>query len=97
MKRQIYLDHSATTYVKKEVLDEMLPYFNKEYGNASSSYYFGQTAKKAIEEARKKVAEYINCKTEEIYFTSGGSEADKLALFGIAKANKHKGNHIITS
>lgn len=97
MKRQIYLDHSATTYVKNEVLDEMLPYFNKEYGNASSSYYFGQTAKKAIEEARKKVAEYINCKTEEIYFTSGGSEADNLALFGIARANKHKGNHIITS
>ena len=97
MKRQIYLDHSATTYVKKEVLDEMLPYFNKEYGNASSSYYLGQTAKKAIEEARKKVAEYINSKPEEIYFTSGGSEADNLALFGIARANKHKGNHIITS
>ena len=97
MKRQIYLDHSATTYVKKEVLDEMLPYFNKEYGNASSSYYFGQTAKKAIEEARKKVADYINCKPDEIYFTSGGSEADNLALFGIARANRYKGNHIITS
>lgn len=59
--------------------------------------FFGQTAKKAIEEARKKVADYINCKPDEIYFTSGGSEADNLALFGIARANRYKGNHIITS
>lgn len=59
--------------------------------------FFGQTAKKAIEEARKKVAEYINCRPEEIYFTSGGSEADNLALFGIAKTNNYRGNHIITS
>lgn len=92
-----YFDHAATTYVKEEVLKEMLPYFSLQYGNASSIYSIGRKSKKAIEEAREKVAKAINSKTKEIYFTSCGSEADNLALKGIAYANKEKGKHIITS
>lgn len=92
-----YFDHAATTYVKEEVLKEMLPYFSFEYGNASSIYSIGRKSKKAMEEAREKVAKAINSKTKEIYFTSCGSEADNLALKGIAYANSKKGKHIITS
>lgn len=92
-----YFDHSATTYVKEEVLKEMLPYFTFEYGNASSIYSIGRKSKKAIEEARRRVAYAINSKQKEVYFTSCGSEADNLALKGIAYANKNKGKHIITS
>lgn len=97
MNKIKYFDHSATTYVKEEVLKEMLPYFSVEYGNPSSMYSIGRRAKKAKEEARKEVARVINCKPEEIYFTSCGSESDNLAIKGIAYANKYKGNHIITS
>ena len=97
MKKIIYFDHAATTYVKEEVLKEMLPYFNLEYGNASSSYIIGRGAKKAIKEARNRVARAICANPKEIYFTSGGSESDNLAIKGIAYANKDKGNHIITS
>lgn len=92
-----YFDHAATTAVKEEVLKEMLPYFSIEYGNASSLYSLGRNAKRAKEEARIKVANALNCKTSEIYFTSCGSESDNLAIKGIAYANKNKGNHIITS
>lgn len=92
-----YFDNSATTRVKEEVLREMLPYLSVEYGNASSIYSIGRNAKRAIEEARKRVASLINCKPEEIYFTSCGSESDNTALKGIAYANKNKGKHIITS
>ncbi len=95
--RTIYLDHSATTAVKREVLNEMIPYFNIEYGNASSIYSIGRTGKRAIEHARCQVAQAINCKPYEIYFTSCGSESDNLAIKGFAYANKSRGNHIITS
>ena len=95
--KEIYVDHNATTYVREEVLEEMLPYFCKEFGNASSNYSIGRRAKQAIEDARKKIALCINAKPCEIYFTSSGTEADNLALRGIVHANKDKGNHIITS
>lgn len=95
--KEIYVDHNATTYVREEVLEEMLPYFNLEFGNASSSYSIGRRAKQAMDEARNKVAKAINAKSEEIYFTASGSEADNLVLRGIAYANREKGNHIITS
>jgi cysteine desulfurase len=93
----IYLDNAATTPVRKEVLEEMTPYFSKKYGNASSLYSLGREANKALQEARTRVADVINAMPEEIYFTSGGSEADNTALKGIAFANKDKGNHIIVS
>ena len=93
----IYLDNAATTRIKTEVLNEMMPYLTKEYGNASSLYSIGRQSKRAIEKARKQVAELINCNPNEIYFTAGGSESDNTALKGFAYANKNKGNHIITS
>lgn len=93
----IYLDNSATTRIKTEVLNEMMPYLTTDYGNASSLYSIGRRAKKAIETARKQVAELINCNPHEIYFTGSGSESDNTALKGFAYANKEKGNHIITS
>ena len=92
-----YFDHAATTGVKEEVLKEMLPFFSIEFGNPSSIYGPGRQAKRAIEEARERVAHAINAKPKEIYFTACGSESDNLAIKGIAKALKNKGNHIITS
>ena len=92
-----YFDNSATTKVKEEVFREMIPYLSLEYGNPSSIYSIGRSAKRAIDEARKRVASLINCKPEEIYFTSCGSESDNMAIKGIAYANKNKGKHIITS
>lgn len=97
MDKIIYLDHAATTAVRKEVLDEMLPYFSEKYGNPSSIYSIGTEAKEALESAREKVAISLNAEPEEIYFTSCGSESDNLALKGVALANRNKGNHIITS
>lgn len=97
MKRVVYVDHSATTYVKKEVLNEVLPYFTEKYGNASSVYSKGVESKEAIDKARKQVSNALGCKESEVYFTAGGSESDNLALLGIARANKGKGNHIITT
>lgn len=93
----IYFDHAATTYVKPEVLEAMLPYFTEKYGNASSVYSIGRESKKAIEESRDKVAAAIGAQSREIYFTGSGSEADNWAIKGVAYANKAKGNHIITS
>lgn len=93
----IYFDNSATTRIKTEVLYEMMPFLTTEYGNASSLYSIGRNAKKTIEKARKQVAELLNCKPDEILFTSGGSESDNLALKGFVYANIQKGNHIITS
>lgn len=93
----IYLDNSATTRIDDRVLEEMLPYLKSNYGNASSLYSLGRESKKAIEDARDKVAKILNCKSSEIYFTSGGSESDNTAIKGIARANRKKGNHIITS
>lgn len=92
-----YFDNSATTRIKKEVLEEMFPYLSVEYGNPSSIYSIGRNAKRAIEKSRKRVASLINCKPEEVYFTSCGSESDNTALKGIAYKNKEKGKHIITS
>lgn len=92
-----YFDNSATTRIKEEVFKEMIPYLSLEYGNPSSIYSIGRNSRRAIEEARKRVASLINCKPEEIYFTSCGSESDNMALKGIAYANKDKGKHIITS
>lgn len=92
-----YFDNSATTRIKEEVLSEMFPYLTREYGNPSSLYSIGRKAKRGIEESRKKVAHLINCKPEEIYFTSCGSESDNTALKGIAYAKQDMGRHIITS
>lgn len=92
-----YFDNSATTRVKEEVLNEMLPFLSIEYGNPSSMYGIGRSAKRAIEEARKRVASLINCKPEEIYFTSCGSESDNTALKGVADKYNKKGKYIITS
>ena len=92
-----YFDNSATTRIKEEVLTEMFPFLSREYGNPSSLYSIGRKSKRAIEEARKRVASLINCNSEEIYFTSCGSESDNTALKGIAYANQNKGKHIITS
>lgn len=93
----IYCDHSATTKVKKEVFNEMIPYYMNQYGNASSLYSVGRDAKYAITQARRRVARAINASAQEIYFTSCGSESDNLALKGFCHANKQKGKHIITS
>ena len=93
----IYFDNSATTKIKTEVLNEMMPFLTTEYGNASSLYSIGRKSKRAIENARKQVAALIGCNSNEIFFTAGGSESDNLALKGYAYSNKEKGNHIITS
>ena len=95
--RRIYLDHAATTPTHPEVVKAMLSYFTDAFGNPSSIYSYGQEAKAAIEKARSKVAEFIGARDEEIVFTSGGTEADNFALKGVAYANEHKGNHIITT
>lgn len=96
-KKQIYVDHSATTAVRKEVIDEMTPYFSLNYGNPSSIYYIGRESKKAIDTARDRVAKAINADSREIYFTGSGTESDNWAIKGVAYASKKKGNHIITS
>ena len=93
----IYLDNSATTKLDKEVLKEMLPYLQENYGNPSSAYRIGRENKVIIESVRKKVAGILNANADEIYFTSGGSESDNMALKGVAFANQDKGKHIITS
>jgi len=94
---RIYLDHAATTPTRPEVVKAMLPYFTDAFGNPSSIHSYGQEAKGAVEEARTKVAELIGARSEEIVFTSGGTEADNFALKSVAYANEHKGNHIITT
>ena len=95
--RRIYLDHAATTPTRPEAVEAMLPYFTDGFGNPSSIYSYGQEARGAIEEARTRVAELIGARSEEIVFTSGGTEADNSALKGVAYASEHKGNHIITT
>ena len=93
----VYFDNAGTTKLDEEVLQKMMPYLKDNYGNASSIYKLGRESKKAIEESRETIAKILNCKPNEIYFTAGGSESDNTAIKGIARANRKKGNHIITS
>ena len=95
--RQVYLDYSATTPVKEEVLKEMLPYFTEKFGNASSLYAPGLESKKAIDRARDQVAGLIGADPSEIIFTGCGSESDNWVLEGVADQYVKKGNHIITT
>lgn len=95
--KKVYLDHGATTRLNPEVLETMMPYFLDLYGNPSSIHYFGREVRKGIEEAREKVAAAIGAEPREIVFTSGATEADNIAVRGIARALQAKGNHIITS
>ena len=95
--RNVYLDYSATTPVKEEVLKEMIPYFTEKFGNPSSLYDKGLESKAAVGHAREQLASLINADPKEIYFTAGGTEADNWAVFGVADKLKDKGNHIITT
>ena len=95
--RNVYLDYSATTPVKEEVMQEMIPYFTEKFGNPSSLYDKGLESKDAITTAREQVASLINAKPAEIFFTAGGTEADNWVIFGVADKLKEKGNHIITT
>lgn len=97
MKRTVYLDNNATTYMKKEVLEAMLPYYTDDFGNASSKFYeVGRRAEAVVHSSREKIAKILGAKTNEIYFTGSGCESDNWAIKGIADAYKNKGNHIIT-
>ena len=95
--KTVYLDHAATTYVKPEVLEEMMPYFTQKFGNPSGFYSLSRETAIAVDKARLQVANGINADRSEIYFTGGGSEADNWAVKGVALANRNKGNHIITT
>ena len=95
--RKIYLDHAGTTVMHPDVLKAMKPFFNQRFGNPSSIHSVGREAEKTMNDNRKKIAEFLSAGSEEIIFTSGGTESDNLALKGIAFANKDKGKHIITS
>ncbi|MGN0262125.1 MAG: cysteine desulfurase NifS [Eggerthellaceae bacterium] len=95
--KQIYLDNASTTPVRSEVLEAMIPYFSEEFGNPSSIYPLGQRASCAVSQAREGIAALIGAKPQEIFFTSGGSEADNWALKGYARANRKRGSHIITT
>lgn len=95
--RNVYLDYSATTPVKKEVLEAMLPFFSEDFGNPSSAYSLGEYTKSALSNARENIANVLNAKVNEVFFTSSGTEADNWAIKGVADALKSKGNHIITS
>ncbi|BEP28961.1 cysteine desulfurase NifS [Helicovermis profundi] len=97
MTKKLYLDYSATTPVKKEVLDAMIPYFTEVFGNPSSIHKFGRDAKAIVASSREKIANLINSRADEVYFTGGGSESDNWAIKGVMRANKKKGNHIITT
>lgn len=97
MNKTIYLDNAATTQVYPEVLEAMIPYFTEYYGNPSAIYTFAEEGKRAVDKARRTVAELIHAKPEEIYFTGGGSESDNWALKATAEAYAAKGKHIITS
>lgn len=97
MSRAVYMDYSATTFVKPEVLEEMMPFFTNKFGNPSSFYGISREVRIEVDKARARVAKALNCEPNEVYFTGGGSEADNWAIKGIAFAHKNKGNHIITS
>ena len=93
----IYMDHAATTPMRPEVLEAMLPYFSSDFGNPSSIYTVGQEARKAVDDARERIAHLIGARMSEIVFTSGGTESDNAALKGVAFALRSLGNHIITT
>lgn len=93
----IYLDYNATTPVAEEVFEAMVPYLRDNFGNPSSNHVFGRVNKEAIVNARSQIATLLGCSPEEIVFTSGGSESNNNAIKGVAWANRHRGNHIITS
>ena len=95
--RQVYLDNSATTPLDEHVFEAMRPYYTEEFGNASSIHSWGQRARSAVEDARAQVAELIGAKTNEVVFTSGGTESNNTALRGVASRNRAKGNHIVTT
>lgn len=97
IKTPIYFDHAATTPLDKEVLNKMLPYFSEVFGNPNSQHVFGRESVKAVDNARDTIAKIINCKPNELYFTSGGTESDNWALRGIAGAYADKGKHLIIS
>ncbi|NLE69882.1 MAG: cysteine desulfurase NifS [Clostridiales bacterium] len=94
---RIYLDNAATTAMHEQVLEKMLPYFRSHYGNPSSIYATGRDARKAVEEARRKVANAINATAAEVYFTSGGTESDNWAIKGYATAHANRGKHLIST
>ena len=96
-KRRLYMDYAATTPVKPEVLEAMMPYYTTYFGNASSFHQFGREAKEGLDKGRAQVASLINADPREVYFTNGGSESDNWALKATAEAYKNKGKHIITS
>jgi len=96
-KKFIYVDHAATTPVREEVFEAMIPFFRESFGNASSIHGMGQEARKYLDQSREKVATALNCRASEVVFTSGGTESDNAALKGAAFALKETGNHIITS
>ena len=93
----VYLDNGASTMVDPKVVKVMMPYFNEKYGNASSTHNFGHDSKDALEKARKVIAKTINASSDEIIFTSGGTESNNMTLKGVAFTNKDRGNHIITT
>lgn len=97
MEKMIYLDNAATTKTRPEVVEAMLPYFTESYGNPSSVYTFSAKSKEAVTKAREIIADSLGVKSNEIYFTAGGSEADNWALVAAAEAYEAKGKHIITS
>src|SRR4030066_646905 len=96
-QKPIYLDYNATTPIDLEVIDAMTPFLKEHFGNPSSSHYFGQKAKEAIEKARGQGADFLNCNSNEIIFTSGGTESNNYAIKGSAYTLRNKENHIITS
>ena len=93
----IYFDHAATTPLCEEAFNKMKPYFTQVFGNPNSQHAFGRNAVKAVDEARDGIAKIINCKPNELYFTSGGTESDNWAFRGAAHAFKSKGKHLIIS
>src|SRR5512135_1960540 len=97
MKQRIYLDNSATTQVDPPVLEAMLPCFRENFGNASSVHLYGQEARGIVEDARRSVAELLGADTKEIIFTSGGTESDNSALWGVFRSGYRPGNHIVTT
>ncbi|MBI5794441.1 cysteine desulfurase [Candidatus Uhrbacteria bacterium] len=97
MKREVYLDHAATTPMLPEVLEAMLPYLQNQFGNPSSFHSLGKNAKDAVDDARQTIAEILHAREDEIFFTSGGTESDNLAVLGYARKNQDQGKHLITT